>query len=132
MGQFHTFLEPFFLFLQKSHLFLSLFFRNHPRISLDEVILSYDTCVSAVHPMWWVIIVLSALFWLFRLVRFCYHAVQFYDIKKFFNNALKIDDVSEFHIKKPSFFPGSRVLQKSQVLLTVSSNIENRLFSTYF
>lgn len=45
------------------------------------------------HAFTWVILFLSALFWIFRLIRFFYHAVQYYDIKKFFNAALKIDDV---------------------------------------
>lgn len=65
---------------------------------MDEVILPYGECVGSIDMFWWLIIFLSTLFWVFRFIRFCYHAVQFYDIKKFFNNALKIDDVSiHFH-----------------------------------
>lgn len=66
---------------------------------MNDVILSYGECVSSIDMFWWFIIFLSTLFWVFRFIRFCYHAVQFYDIKKFFNNALKIDDVSiDFHL----------------------------------
>lgn len=61
---------------------------------MDDVILPYGECVGSIDMFWWLIIFLSTLFWVFRFIRFCYHAVQFYDIKKFFNNALKIDDVS--------------------------------------
>lgn len=67
---------------------------NHTRISIDEVIVPYDECIDSIHGFTWLIIFLSSLFWLFRVVRFFYHAVQYYDIKKFFNAALKIDDVS--------------------------------------
>lgn len=68
---------------------------NHTRITLDEVIVPFDVCIASIHGFTWFIIFLSTLFWLFRVVRFFYHAVQYYDIKKFFNTALKIDDVSK-------------------------------------
>lgn len=40
------------------------------------------------------ILVLASLFWFFRLIKVAYHAVQYWDIKKFYNTALKIADVS--------------------------------------
>lgn len=67
---------------------------NNTRISIEDVIVPYDECAASIHGFTWFIICLSTLFWLFRVVRFFYHAVQYYDIKKFFNTALKIDDVS--------------------------------------
>lgn len=69
-------------------------FRNHTRIMIEEVILPYGECINAITLSGWTVIFLSTLFWIFRLIRFFYHAVQYYDIKKFFNSALKIDDVS--------------------------------------
>lgn len=69
-------------------------YSNHERITLDEAILPYGECIDAITLSGWCVIFLSTLFWVFRLIRFFYHAVQYYDIKKFFNNALKIDDVS--------------------------------------
>lgn len=80
----------FFFFLRLSFDWRS----NHTRITIDEVIVPYDACIESIHGFSWLIIFLSTLFWLFRVVRFFYHAVQYYDIKKFFNTALKIDDVS--------------------------------------
>lgn len=71
-----------------------LFFRNHTRTSLDDVILPFDQCAASIHGITWLILFLSMLFWIFRVIRFIYHAMQYYDIKKFFNTALKIDDVS--------------------------------------
>lgn len=61
---------------------------------IEEVILPYGECINAITLSGWTVIFLSTLFWIFRLIRFFYHAVQYYDIKKFFNSALKIDDVS--------------------------------------
>lgn len=69
-------------------------YSNNTRFTIEDTVLSYGQCVSAVPLFGWVVIFLSTLFWIFRLIRFFYHAVQYYDIKKFFNSALKIDDVS--------------------------------------
>lgn len=65
---------------------------NSTRITIVDIIRPYDECVDSIHGITWMIIFLSSLFWVFRLIRFFYHAVQFYDIKKFFNSALKIED----------------------------------------
>lgn len=78
----------------KSQFVLMLPYRNNTRFTISETVLPYGECVSAVPLTGWVVIFLSTLFWIFRLIRFFYHAVQYYDIKKFFNSALKIDDVS--------------------------------------
>lgn len=44
--------------------------------------------------MSWIILSIAMLFWQFRTIKVIYHALQYYDIKKFYNSALKIDDVS--------------------------------------
>jgi len=36
----------------------------------------------------------AVIFWILRAVKVMYHLFQFWDIKQFFNTALKINDVS--------------------------------------
>lgn len=40
----------------------------------------------------WICILVAAIFWILRLVKVLYHCTQFWDIKLFFNTALKIED----------------------------------------
>lgn len=40
----------------------------------------------------WVCIIVAAIFWILRAVKVLYHLTQFWDIKSFYNNALKIHD----------------------------------------
>lgn len=51
-------------------------------------------CTSSITATSWVILFLAMLFWQFRTIKVIYHALQYYDIKKFYNSALKIEDVS--------------------------------------
>lgn len=82
-----------FIFLTISS-FQMICSNNTTHISIDEIIKPVNQCLSSIHLFSWFLIFLSTLFWIFRVVRFFYHAVQYYDIKKFYNSALKIDDVS--------------------------------------
>lgn len=43
-------------------------------------------------PITWICIVVATIFWSLRAVKVLYHLTQFWDIKLFFNNALKIQD----------------------------------------
>lgn len=40
----------------------------------------------------WIVILIAAIVWILRAVKVLYHSTQFWDIKMFFNNALKIND----------------------------------------
>jgi autophagy-related protein 9 len=40
----------------------------------------------------WISILVASIFWFLRLIKVLYHIVQFWDIKSFFNIALKIED----------------------------------------
>lgn len=51
-------------------------------------------CTSSISATSWVILFIAMLFWQFRTIKVIYHALQYYDIKKFYNSALKIEDVS--------------------------------------
>lgn len=51
-------------------------------------------CAANLGAFQWMALVLAGLFWTFRLFKFFYQFFQFWDIKMFYNTALKIEDVS--------------------------------------
>lgn len=65
-----------------------------PKVTLDDVMYPIGHCVSSITATSWIILFIAMLFWQFRTIKVIYHALQYYDIKKFYNSALKIDDVS--------------------------------------
>lgn len=69
------------------------------KISLSDAIVPSDQCVANVSFFWWLIIVLAVVLWMIRAIRVFYHLFHYWNIKAFFNLALKIQDVS----KAPSY-----------------------------
>lgn len=68
---------------------------NHTKTTISDVVLPVAQCVSNFDAITWIVVIpLSCLYWVFKLVKFLYYIVQYWDIKSFFNSALKIDDVS--------------------------------------
>lgn len=67
---------------------------NRTKVTLNDVVYSSGECFDSLSYKSWILITLAGLYWFFRILKFCYHAVQFWDIKKFYNAALKIEDVS--------------------------------------
>jgi hypothetical protein len=67
--------------------------RNQTKITLADTTYPAAQCVSKFSGSTWIVLSFSLLFWIFRLIKVLYHFVQYYDIKLFFNTALKIDDV---------------------------------------
>ncbi|XP_055544756.1 autophagy-related protein 9A [Wyeomyia smithii] len=65
---------------------------SHNKTTLADVMQSPAECVAVLGPIDWLLLVLAAIFWTFRLFKFFFHFFQFWDIKLFFNTALKIDD----------------------------------------
>lgn len=63
-------------------------------MKLSDAMLAPAECAAALGGLDWLVLVLAGLFWIFRLFKFLCHLVQFWDIKLFFNTALKIEDVS--------------------------------------
>lgn len=63
------------------------------KVKIDDALYSTSECVASMGGFTWIALTLSALFWLFRLIKVLYHFVQYWDIKLFFNIALKIEDV---------------------------------------
>lgn len=67
---------------------------NRTKVTLDDVLYTPGQCMETMSFKSWLLLLLAGLYCFFRSIKFCYHAVQFWDIKKFYNTALKIDDVS--------------------------------------
>ncbi|XP_014257003.1 autophagy-related protein 9A [Cimex lectularius] len=62
------------------------------KVALSDVIYTKDVCVEHMGVFWWTVIILAVVFWLIRLVRVLLHVFHFWDVKAFFNTALKISD----------------------------------------
>ncbi|KAJ6633195.1 Autophagy-related protein 9A [Pseudolycoriella hygida] len=62
------------------------------KITLEDVMYPIGHCISSITAASWIILFLAMLFWQFRTIKVIYHAIQYYDIKKFYNTALKIED----------------------------------------
>lgn len=69
--------------------------------TLADVILSREECVDQFGGLTYFILITSAIYFLMRTIKVFYNITQFLDIKKFYNAALNIDDVSK-QKKKPS------------------------------
>uniref|UniRef100_A0A1B6D492 Autophagy-related protein 9 n=1 Tax=Clastoptera arizonana TaxID=38151 RepID=A0A1B6D492_9HEMI len=65
---------------------------NNRKIALSDAVLSTGQCIENIPLHWWCVIFVSIIFWLFRAVRVVYHIFQYWNIKAFFNTALKIQD----------------------------------------
>lgn len=66
---------------------------DRTKITIDDSFYPGSECLASISGWSWVVLGLAALFWVFRLIKVVYHAVQYWDIKKFYNTALKIGDV---------------------------------------
>ncbi|OXU30932.1 hypothetical protein TSAR_013160 [Trichomalopsis sarcophagae] len=65
---------------------------NTDKISISDAILSSKECLASMGLVTWISILVASIFWLLRVVKVLYHFVQYWDIKSFFNIALKIND----------------------------------------
>ncbi|XP_078042423.1 autophagy-related protein 9 isoform X2 [Augochlora pura] len=62
------------------------------KTSINDAILSNGECTASMGLVTWICILVAAIFWILRAVKVLYHLTQFWDIKLFFNTALKIED----------------------------------------
>uniref|UniRef100_A0A182Q3M3 Autophagy-related protein 9 n=1 Tax=Anopheles farauti TaxID=69004 RepID=A0A182Q3M3_9DIPT len=62
------------------------------KVSLGDAMTGVSECAANIGAFQWLALVLAGLFWAFRLFKFFYQFFQFWDIKMFYNTALKIDD----------------------------------------
>lgn len=67
-------------------------YENHTKVTIDDVLDSTSVCVHSLSGVTWVALTLAGIFWMLRLIKVFYHIVQYWDIKMFFNIALKIED----------------------------------------
>ncbi|XP_054273338.1 autophagy-related protein 9A [Macrosteles quadrilineatus] len=65
---------------------------NQRKIALSDAIVPSDQCLANVSMMWWLVVFVSVVFWLIRAIRVVYHLFQYWNIKAFFNSALRIQD----------------------------------------
>lgn len=64
------------------------------KIRLYDVLYSSSQCHERFTYWTYALIVISVIFWMIRVVTIFFHIIQYWDIKQFYNIALKIDDVS--------------------------------------
>ncbi|KAK0074361.1 hypothetical protein PV325_008457 [Microctonus aethiopoides] len=65
---------------------------NSRKTSISDAILPTSTAIASIGLLTWACILIAAIIWILRAVKVLYHATQFWDIKMFFNVALKIND----------------------------------------
>lgn len=66
---------------------------NSTKVKLHDAVYPLQS-MQPISGWSWFVISLAILFWIFRLFKVITHAIQYWDIKKFYNTALKIMDVS--------------------------------------
>lgn len=69
---------------------------NSGHTSLDDIILPRDQCVDRFGGLTYFILITSAIYFFMRTIKVFYNLTQYLDIKKFYNAALNIDDVSSW------------------------------------
>lgn len=67
---------------------------NHTKITVHDVIIPMDKCVDNFSGITYAILFVSALYLLIRTIKVLYHITQYWDIKKFYNTALHIEDAN--------------------------------------
>lgn len=67
---------------------------NHTKVTLPDTIYPPSECIASIPAKSWLVLALATLFWLFRSIKTIFNGIQYWDIKKFYNTALKINDVS--------------------------------------
>ncbi|XP_011304017.1 autophagy-related protein 9A isoform X2 [Fopius arisanus] len=65
---------------------------NSHKTTIADAILSSKEIIDSMGLVTWLCILVAGIFWILRLVKVLYHLTQFWDIKNFFNVALKIAD----------------------------------------
>lgn len=64
------------------------------KVSLGDAVIPSGQCVTSFGFITWMGLCVALIFWLIRVFKVVCHIFQFWDIKCFFNTALKISDVS--------------------------------------
>lgn len=72
--------------------------KDYSKIKITDAVYSGEETVAAISGWSWLVLSITLLFWVFRSIKVLYHAVQYWDVKKFYNTALKIADVRRMTI----------------------------------
>lgn len=72
--------------------------KNSTKITIADALLPWDECVKSMGAITWISLVIASLFWCLRLVKVLCDCVHYWDIKRFYNTALNICDVSKYLI----------------------------------
>lgn len=63
------------------------------KVSLADAVIPTAQCVASFSFTTWACLCVALIFWLLRVFKVVCHIFQFWDLKCFFNTALKISDV---------------------------------------
>ncbi|XP_066584747.1 autophagy-related protein 9A isoform X2 [Prorops nasuta] len=84
------------------------------KISISDAILPTSVCWESMGWITWICITVASAFWTLRLIKDVYHLTQFWDIKHFFNIALKIEDCDLDNLTWHEVQKRAREVQKEQ------------------
>lgn len=76
---------------------------DYSKHTISDVLYGSDQCLASFTPFTWAALTLSVIFLVLRTLRAAHHFIQYYDIKLFYNTALKIQDVSYQEISVHQF-----------------------------
>ncbi|XP_063918373.1 autophagy-related protein 9A [Zophobas morio] len=65
---------------------------NSTKVTLHDVVLPFGQCVSNFTALTWIALIIAFVVWVLKSIRGVYHLFHFWDIKQFYNTALKVDD----------------------------------------
>lgn len=96
----------------------SVLFKYKPakshKTTISDVIVSSSECLASMGPFTWICLLVAAISWILRLLKVVYHCMQFWDIKQFFNIALKIPDADLDNLTWHEVQKRVREVQKEQ------------------
>lgn len=65
---------------------------NKSKVVIDDILYSSSQCHEHFNFWTYALIIVAVIFWVFRAITVFFHIIHNWDIKSFFNLALKIDD----------------------------------------
>ncbi|XP_076683763.1 autophagy-related protein 9 isoform X3 [Andrena cerasifolii] len=84
------------------------------KTSINDALLSWEECMASMGLITWICISVATIFWILRVVKVLCHLTKFWDIKLFFNTALKIEDCDLDNVTWHEVQKRVREVQKEQ------------------
>lgn len=66
------------------------------KVTIADAIYPTDECLASFGLGTWVCLLVAFVFWSLRFIKVLHHLSHFLDIKNFYNDTLKIEDVSNY------------------------------------